>query len=51
MVKPDKGLSAQRIGPPPGMNARAMEHLIGIDVTDSGQKSLIQEQRFDRPVF
>jgi hypothetical protein len=51
MVKPEKGFFSQRIGPPPGVDSSAMERLIGINVTHSGQESLVQKERFNRPVL
>jgi hypothetical protein len=51
MVKADKGFSTQRIGPPLGVDSSAMERLVGINVTHPGQESLVQKERFNRPVL
>jgi len=39
--------SCQGIGAPQRMNARQPERFIGVDIADSGDAGLVQQQRFD----
>ena len=50
-MQPDAVFHGKRIRPPLGVQASLEERLVGVDVPQTGQKTLVHEQGFDLPLM